>query len=166
MHKLLALSFIAAGLALAGGCGPAGSATPSTGPAPVVSGPPADAVAWGGHRYKVFEDDLSWHEARDRCEAMGGHLVCIETEKEQQFIADLADGRYLYLGATDEAKEDTWVWVNASPFTYTAWMGGQPNNWGDDEHYLATYDDGEWVDVAAEGDGFWMPIGYICEWDR
>lgn len=97
---------------------------------------------------------------------MGGYLTCIETKEEQEFITNLCDGRYLYLGATDEAKEDTWVWVNGSKWVYTAWMEGQPNNYGGDENYLATYDGGSWVDVAAEGSGFWMPTGFICEWDK
>ena len=43
-------------------------------------------------------------------------------------------------------------------------MEGQPNNYGGDENYLATYDGGEWVDVAVSGDDFWMPTGFICEW--
>ena len=43
---------------------------------------------------------------------------------------------------------------------------GQPNNWSGDEHYLGTYDGGEWVDVWAEGDDFWMPTGFLCEWDE
>ena len=38
-------------------------------------------------------------------------------------------------------------------------------NYDGKEHYLATYDRGEWVDVAADGDGFWMPKGFICEWE-
>jgi hypothetical protein len=45
-------------------------------------------------------------------------------------------------------------------------MKGQPNNYGGNEHCLATYDGGEWVDVADDGNGFWMPTGYICEWER
>jgi hypothetical protein len=97
---------------------------------------------------------------------MGGHLVCIETKEEQAFIAKLAEGRYFYLGATDEAKEDSWVWVNGAKWDYTCWMSGQPNNYGGDENFLATYDDGDWVDVADEGSGFWMPKGFICEWDK
>jgi len=96
---------------------------------------------------------------------MGGYLCCIESEAEQKFVTTLANGRYLYLGGTDEAREGEWAWINGSPFVYTCWMGGQPNNWGGDENYLATYDEGEWVDVAAEGDGFWMPTGFICEWE-
>ena len=126
----------------------------------------ADAVLFNGHYYKVFEADLSWHEKKKRCEEMGGYLACIETAEEQKFIAKLANGRYLSLGATDEAREGQWKWVNGAAFKYTAWFADQPNNYGADEHYLATYDDGQWVDVGVEGDDFWMPTGFICEWDR
>jgi len=142
------------------------SARPATGAAePPVHGCPADARPCAGHWYKAFDEKLSWHEAKQACEAMGGYLACIESAEEQQFAAALADGRYLFLGATDETQEDDWRWINGSPFAYTAWMEGQPNNWGGDEHYLATYDEGEWVDVAADGDEFWMPTGYLCEWE-
>jgi hypothetical protein len=127
---------------------------------------PADAAAFGGHHYAVVEADATWHEKKAACEKVGGHLAVIETAAEQAFIAKLADGRYLSLGATDEGHEDTWTWVNGAKWEFAAWMEGQPNNYGDDEHYLATYDDGAWVDVGCEGCAFWMPTGYICEWDR
>jgi hypothetical protein len=127
---------------------------------------PADAVAFGGHWYKVFDETMSWHEAKKRCEAMGGGLVCIETPAEQTYIAKLAAGRYLCLGATDEVKEGEWVWINGAPFTYMCWMEGQPNNYGGSENFLATYDGGDWVDVDDEGSGFWMPTGFICEWEQ
>lgn len=163
---------------LAGGCrlDMDVSGTDSAAPTPVVrasvttpgetAGIPADAAAFDGHHYKVFDHDGTWHEAKSRCEAMGGHLACIETQAEQRFIASLANGRYLSLGASDEAAEDTWVWVNGTPFTFTSWLDGQPNNYGGDENYLATYDGGDWVDVAVEGHEFWMPTGFICEWDH
>jgi len=141
------------------------AAAPATQPA-AEAGRPADAVSFNGHSYKIFDEELTFHEAKKRCEVMGGYLACIETKEEQDFIAKLADGVYLYLGATDEENEGEWKWVNGSPWKFTAWYEGQPNNYGDDEHYLATYDDGDWVDVAAEGSGFWMPTGYICEWER
>lgn len=97
---------------------------------------------------------------------MGGYLACVGGEREQKFIAKLAANKYYYLGATDEKKEGVFVWIDGSPFEYTAWFEGQPNNYGGDEHYLATYNDGKWVDVADKGEGFWMPIGFICEWNR
>jgi hypothetical protein len=128
-------------------------------------GPPATAVAFGGHHYLVSTEDLSWQDAKRRCEELGGHLAVITTQEEQAFVTQLAAGRYLFLGATDAEAEDVWEWITGEPFTYTAWMSGQPNNYGGEEHYLATYDDGEWVDVAADGDDFWMPTGFICEWE-
>ncbi len=127
---------------------------------------PDDAVQFNGHWYKIYKGQLSWHEKKKKCEELGGYLACIETEAEQKFIAKLANDEYLSLGATDEAEEGEWKWVNGAPFTYKAWMDGQPNNYGGVENYLATYDYGEWVDVAVEGDDFWMPTGYICEWEE
>lgn len=143
-----------------------GCAAPDVGSVAAKALHPKDAVEFNGHWYKAFDEVGSWHAARKRCEEMGGYLVCIETDKEQEFVCKLADGRYLSLGATDEANEETWVWVNGAKWDFTCWMGGQPNNYGGDEHYLATYDGGEWVDVASEGGGFWMPTGFICEWDK
>ncbi|HAR65601.1 MAG TPA: hypothetical protein DCR55_05240 [Lentisphaeria bacterium] len=124
------------------------------------------SVEHGGHRYKVFEMAGSWHQKRAHCKSLGGYLAVIESAGEQSFIAELAAGRYLSLGASDEEREDNWRWINGAAWEFTGWMDGQPNNYGEDEHYLATYDDGLWVDVAAEGDSFWMPIGCICEWDE
>lgn len=143
---------------------------PGAEPAPTTpqarpAGVPVDAVGFRGHFYRCYVEEVSWHAAKDRCEALGGHLCCISDQQEQEFISRLAEGRYLFLGATDEVEEGTFVWVDGSPFTYTCWLEGQPNNYGGAENYLATYDGGEWVDVAHEGQAFWMPTGFICEWD-
>jgi len=127
---------------------------------------PKDAKHFGDHWYKVFKEKKSWHDSKRACEALGGQLVCIESAEEQAFIEKLTDGDYYYLGATDENKEGHWRWINGHKFAYQHWYEGQPNNYGGDEHYLATYDKGEWVDVAAQSEGFWMPVGYICEWER
>jgi hypothetical protein len=150
-------------LPLAGGCR---TSKPGAVVRPKATTHPADAIAFQGHWYKVFDEDISWHAAKARCEAMGGYLACVETTEEQAFICKLAAGRYLSLGASDEKTEGEWRWVNGAPFAFTCWMSGQPNNYGGDENYLATYDGGEWVDVADDGDGFWMPTGFVCEWER
>lgn len=128
---------------------------------------PDDAKTFKGHSYKVLplsDEIYSWHDAKKACELMGGHLAVITDEEEQAFIAELLEGDYAFLGATDEKEEDTFVWVDGSAWEYTCWMDGQPNNYGGDENYLATYDGGDWVDVAVEGDDFWMPTHFVCEW--
>jgi hypothetical protein len=139
-----------------------------TAPAETPQGPPEDAVEFQGHFYKVFDLDdteVTWHAKKELCEKMGGQLAVIETEEEQKFIAELADDRYLSLGATDEEEEGTWKWINGAEWTGFGWMEDQPNNYGGDENYLATYDYGEWVDVAVGGYDYWLPTGYICEWE-
>jgi hypothetical protein len=122
-------------------------------------------TAFGGHRYLLFDDveDLSWQKGKRHCESLGGHLAVVTTPEEAAFVAELCDGRYMYLGATDEADEGTWVWIDGSPWEFTHWLDGQPNDYSGHENYLATYDDGLWVDVDASGSGFWMPTGFICE---
>ncbi len=72
----------------------------------------------------------------------------------------------MYLGASDKTKEGDWTWVDGSKFRYTRWLEGQPNDYGGTEDYLATYEGGDWVDVDHDGGDFWMPTGYICEWDE
>lgn len=127
---------------------------------------PADATAFGGHHYKVYEQNVSWHEAKARCEKLGGHLATVGSKQEHAFINKLADGRYLFLGATDEENEGQWEWVDDTEWEFTDWLGGQPNNSFGSEHYLSTFDGGGWNDATAEGDDWWSPSGYICEWDR
>ena len=134
------------------------------GPAP----PPENAVEFNEHHYLLVDDveDLSWTKARDTCAADGAHLAVITSTEEAEFIAGLCDDRYMYLGASDHEEEGTWAWVDGSPWEFTHWMRGQPNDYSGSEDYLATYDGGEWVDVDHSGTSFWMPTGYICEWDR
>jgi len=129
---------------------------------------PEEAVEFDGHHYLLVDEveGLSWPSSKKRCASQGSHLATVTSREESDFIAELCDGRYMYLGGSDEEQEGNWVWVDGSPWEFTNWMRGQPNDYTGNEDYLATYDHGAWVDVDAEGDDFWMPTGYICEWDE
>jgi len=129
----------------------------------------ADVATFDGHRYRIYAneslgEEQTWHAAKRFCEARGGHLAVVTSQAEQDFVTTLCDGRYAWLGATDEEEEGTFVWVDGSEWDYTSWFPDQPNNWND-ENFLATYDGGDWVDVHAEGDDYWMPGFFICEWE-
>ena len=43
---------------------------------------------------------------------MGGYLACVETEKERQFLANLANGKVLWVGGSDAKQEGQLVWLN------------------------------------------------------
>lgn len=138
---------------------------------------PADAQAFNGHAYKFFPQQLSWKDAKARCEALGGHLVIIETPGENAFVAQLiADGGKLdsWIGATDDTSEGQWHWVDGSNITWTNWFTRQkqPNNKGGVEHFAVMSNqerpvngpiNWEWSDQPNESTQH-QP-GYVCEWD-
>ena len=129
---------------------------------------PEGAVEFGGHHYLLFDkvEDLSWANSRKHCADQGGTLAVVTSSEEADFIAGLCDGRYMFLGASDKETEGSWVWVDGTNWGFANWMDGQPNDYGGTEDYLATYDEGLWVDVEDAGSGFWMPTGFICEWSE
>jgi len=97
-----------------------------------------------GHRYKVFrEAGLDWMTAKSRCAAMGGHLVTISDEQENQFMIALAtktlgdiNNTGIWLGATDERNEGQWEWIDGTSFKYTSWGNGQPNGKEKENHLV------------------------------
>ncbi len=120
-------------------------------------------LEFGGHRYEVFEDFVSWHDAVAFCEDIDAHLVTIGSAEENEFVFGL--NSFTWLGATDELVEGNWRWVTDEPFSYTNWAPGEPNNTDGfpphgPEHYL-TYafpQDGRWNDVPVHS-----TLPFICE---
>jgi hypothetical protein len=134
----------------------------------------AGAVAWNGHKYKVFKEQCSWHEAKKRCEEMGGYLVIINDEKEQNAVVNLLAGSGVlvdntggrkwdgvWIGATIEARAGGWAWIDNSPMAFSRWVSGQPDGSG---KYLklCIRHGGRWDDQPAGGFGTSF---FICEWD-
>jgi predicted Zn finger-like uncharacterized protein len=133
---------------------------------------PADAVLFGGNRYMVFREALRWHEARTKCEAMGGHLAVVGDESENRFLTSLVSAaglEFAWLGATDELVEGRWVWVNGMEKSYENWdrLMNQPNNGdgqGEDHLLLRVSRNGAWWDSNNIG-GLEHLWGFICEWE-
>ncbi len=119
------------------------------------------------HQYLVANFAASWHKANEYCSSLGGHLVTIQTEEENQFVSHLAPD--MWLGATDEIKEGDWVWVTGEPWSYTNWYPSEPTNCCPQqfcgpqectpESYLTVDNTGQWNDTP-DGEMF-----FVCEWD-
>ena len=151
----------------------AGSSVAPSPPQTVTSDPPLNAATFEGHSYLFFPDVESWHGAKTRCEKMGGHLATIGSRAENDFVLGLArrgierlgklDG--VWLGATDEVRENRWEWVDGSKSSFTKWDPGQPNNKNGEEHYLLLWlSPGLWVD---QPDISKQHVTYfVCEWDQ
>ena len=148
---------------------------------------PNDAVSYNGHSYKFFNTGCKWSEANEACEAMGGHLITITSQGEQdlcgKLIGDLCP-KYCWIGASHNSYG--WYWVTGEPWDYTSWdIGdGQPNGSGGGDHaliaryfgqedrYLYCWDDQN--DTGNSPSSYWRgyphyevtsSYSFICEWE-
>jgi hypothetical protein len=140
-------------------------------------GPPADARTFNGHSYKFFPEQLSWKEAKARCESMGGRLAMVESPEENAFVAGLvsAAGKVdAWIGATDEGSEGQWRWVDGHLMTWTNWFKDQkqPNNKGGVEHFglmsnqkLANGKTIGWQWSDQPNESTQHQPGFVCEWE-
>ncbi|MCD7828152.1 MAG: dockerin type I domain-containing protein [Clostridiales bacterium] len=137
---------------------------------------PAEASEFNGNYYLVVVDSTSddWEKLEAYCESLGGHLVTITSEEENDFVTSLItaySGGYFWIGFTDKDSEGNWVWVTGETVTYTNWGTGEPDNKGNQDYGAiantkfsgSTWSGicGQWDDLSNGGNVYW----YICEWE-
>ena len=128
---------------------------------------PRDAKSYGGHRYKVYSGKVTWHEAKFRCEELGGHLAIVGKSAENSFLAKYLGETSLrsnavFIGATDEVKEGNWLWVNGKKMDYQKWHKGVKNKNGGPD-YLVIQRWGDWSPSGKNTSSY--VNGWICEWE-
>ena len=95
--------------------------------------------------YTVISQAVTWEEAESYCTAHGGHLASITSQEEwdQALAAMRASGRKVFwIGGTRDSGDDMFYWIDGSPWSFTAWADGEPNNddgSGGSEYYMAIY---------------------------
>ena len=110
--------------------------------------PSYDASAsYGNHTYYLYDHKYTRESADTFAINNGGNLVSINSADEQKVISDLikqGSGRAYYTGGYRNS-DNIWNWIDKSPFSYTNWFSGQPDNLGDCQDALIVYSDG-WDD--------------------
>jgi flagellin-like hook-associated protein FlgL len=125
-----------------------------------------DFVSSTKKEYSLIEGTFNWHQAKADAESRGGHLATVGSAEEWAEIAPLAAGNTVWLGATDESNEGKWEWVDGSPFTFSTWDVGQPDNKSGinpllQQDYLVSIPTLNWDDRALTE----APGDYILEKD-
>ncbi|MHA1968318.1 MAG: right-handed parallel beta-helix repeat-containing protein, partial [Candidatus Hodarchaeales archaeon] len=118
------------------------------------------SAEFNGHTYQLIQMDKTWVEAKQDCEALGGHLVTITSKEENTWVSALIEGHSSWIGLTDESNEGTWKWVTGEPFTYSNWHEWEPNDAGG-EDYVEMTDGDKWNDLSSD-----HQLYYICEWNH
>ena len=140
----------------------------------------ADPVVWAvnGNSYEVItgQTTITWAEAKALAEGMGGHLVTITSEDENDFVAALltefgtGDLQRYWLGGyqTDPGSvacepSACWAWVTGEDWVYENWAAGEPNNGaGGTQHYLHYWPSPGLFD---DMDNRNIMVGYIVEFE-
>ncbi|CAL8237046.1 unnamed protein product [Boreogadus saida] len=102
--------------------------------------------------YKTSDTLQSWNESREFCVSHGADLVVVDSKEEMDFIRK----RYVYfwLGATDEAGEGTWRWVDGTVLLLDdpSWSGRGPQGGGDKNCLRRAFEQNQykWTDEECE----------------
>lgn len=127
---------------------------------------PCEHRTFEGHAYLFCAALQTWTAARDACSALHYHLVTIDSQAENDFIFSTARNQLTFdkwfIGFNDQDTEDTWVWVDGSPVTYTNWRPDdyeEPNGGsGENCAEMGWYSDATWDDYNCN-----TTRQYVCE---
>ena len=115
-----------------------------------------------GHRYELYDDILTWQEAKEKCEELGGHLVTITSQEEQDILVSLMNaGRRTCYFIGSSLQNGKMSWITGEDFDYTNWNTGEPNNYEGKENIGNMYRNGTWNDTNDQEVGW----GFICEYE-
>lgn len=129
---------------------------------------PSASIEYNGHTYEFYNHTYTWYEAYLACEKLGGHLVTITSQEENEKVVELVNGACacVWLGAT-KLNSDKWYWVNSEPYTENNfWASGEPNDISGNEPFINLYasgtDIGRWNDISGNNEN---AKGFVCEYD-
>lgn len=133
-----------------------------------------EPVRFGSSRYQRIEGKVTWGEARERAEQMGGHLATLALEPESQWVekelgASLrGDGSSLWMGMLFQSGKR---WITGEPCLHDRGVTGSPPDSSAIQNQLggviSRSTDGKigWDQQPLAGGGSDSPGGFLVEWD-
>ena len=106
---------------------------------------------------------MNWSDAEDFCKEKGAHLASLTSTVLNDYALEGKDKRgiyHLWIGGSDLEVEGVWKWADCTPWEFTFWRLGEPNNAnGVQEQDCLTYDPGArtWDDYHCD-----TPCGFLC----
>ncbi|MBD2667439.1 polymorphic membrane protein [Richelia sinica FACHB-800] len=108
---------------------------------------------YNGSLYALTTDIGTWQEAQAEALSLGGNLVTINSQAEQDWLVSTFGGtEQFWIGLTDAAIEGQFIWASGETSTYTNWLPGQPDNGGptgEDYAVMNFNSRGKWNDYPS-----------------
>ncbi|KAL3056912.1 hypothetical protein OYC64_007403 [Pagothenia borchgrevinki] len=78
---------------------------------------------------------MRWARAERNCYSMGGHLASVSNtmellEIEKMTMTATHRMKLAWVGGSELHTVNVWTWSDGTPFSYTDWCGGEPNQRG------------------------------------
>ena len=142
---------------------------------PEASAAPEESPAPREHGYELVVADVSWTEAAQRCQEMGGQLVTINDEEEFNTVIALAEEQgvpRLWIGC--HRVNGQLVWEDGTT-GYEAWAKGEPTyvdiNDQVAEDYVMLWNNNGWGyndnrndPIADYPQWYSGTVGFVCEY--
>jgi hypothetical protein len=81
-----------------------------------------------GQAWWACDAQLTWEQARVRCEGLGATLAIVASAEAQAFVEDAVGQSWYWLGARQAADEGDWSWIDGTPWAYANWGTTQPDD--------------------------------------
>ncbi|XP_014831463.1 PREDICTED: type-2 ice-structuring protein-like isoform X2 [Poecilia mexicana] len=96
---------------------------------------PRGWTGFNGRCFRYIPQPMSWARAEKNCQSMKANLASVHNMEEYHEIQRLiisASHEYkkTWIGGSDAQEQNHWFWIDGTPFLYTNWCPGEPNNHG------------------------------------
>ncbi len=100
-----------------------------------------------GSHYYCSSYNYNYTQAKQAADRLGGYIVSINSEEENNYIATHIGSRTAMIGLTDIAKEGDFVWESGENLDYNNWFSNQPNDKDKKQDIVEIDRAGLWNDV-------------------
>lgn len=73
---------------------------------------PSEIVIYNGHSYQLYDEKVTWEEAKARCAELGGYLLTITDSGEQEIIQNLlakyGNRESYWMDGSDDNADGIW----------------------------------------------------------
>ena len=113
--------------------------------------------------YRYSSERGSWNKSRELCVSLGADLVVVDSKDEMDFFSSYSWNNWL--GATDEASEGMWRWVDGTVLSVDnpSWWSRRPGD-GKDNNCLrrdrGQQPNNKWTDESCEDNRYGL-----CEYN-
>ena len=121
----------------------------------------AEIPKWGSAKYKLYDQELNWNDADTHCKGAGGHLASMHSDEEQENVAEIGDGNFIWIGGNNKEEKGVWRWSDGSPWGYTKWQSGEAYTGMDDKCVWISPATNEWD--AMDCSDYFFKNPFVCQ---